>query len=903
MDTNRVELPDGRVVTVEHPDYWTEAQIIAFAELNAPQAKRTESPTGTDNKDDDITTGDMVKLGLSRMAVQLIPDTFLTSSEEFVQQLQQMEQGNVENAGVFQERKAREMAGVPVDAELGLGNEIVAGLADPLTTVGVPLKSGATALMKGLIPAITSTAGGTFGGMSASQLAEDWGFGSFGQEVIGALGGTAFATTTGGATAATISTAAKVAGDAKNKIFGGDTGTLGAASDSMANSRVRAEINRIKGTSEPAEVARAVENLASLKEDVPDLEIGGLVATLVENPIVRDWVRKTTQNNKGFQKELTETLGRDASRVADSFEKLLGEGEEIDRVVIANVSENQIKKTEALLRSSLDRKMENIDNVLAGLATKTLGSKDAVDVGRVSAKLLARKETEVRKAASKLYDTAKTEGKKIVLPDETVATLASLFKGVKTSDIFGPESSTAKKLDVVLKPKKKAGEEETEVKLPKVTGQDLVSLKKSLNREVSKLFRVYDRSSDQNQLLSRLFNLKDAVDKVLIKQAEDSPRFVQSIRDADAFYYRELGLPLSAEGMREIKSRKFLTGAAQSLMNYEQARDYVNFVGKPGMAVVRHAVRLKAEQAGVVDASGVMNPNKLDTFLRRNLRLIEFAGLTEEFNASTSRLRSIKNSEARHNEAYKEKSRALTNSFFRAIVDKNLSTVVKEMLNQPKERRKYLEDIKQLDSAQRDMVLNGLRQEFLGQAMQSKGSMRDFINKNGEAVADLFDSRYVSNVNKLAELKDLMGQMSNLLKDSLGETGVIDSIQDMTGVSIAEYAGTFRNQILSTERKFINLAMKSVTTSGKNKFYVKSAEVLLDPNVVEKLANPPEGSIRKWINSTMEGGGDYIKDVSTYFTNTLQGSLNLATLRSMESAKDVPTPEEQEQLNQQGAQQ
>ena len=225
------------------------------------------------------------------------------------------------------------------------------------------------------------------------------------------------------------------------------------------------------------------------------------------------------------------------------------------------------------------------------------------------------------------------------------------------------------------------------------------------------------------------------------------------------------------------------------------------------------------------------------------------------------------------------------------------------MLNLPKERRKYLEDIKQLDSAQRDMVLNGLRQEFLGQAMQSKGSMRDFINKNGEAVADLFDSRYVSNVNKLAELKDLMGQMSNLLKDSLGETGVIDSIQDMTGVSIAEYAGTFRNQILSTERKFINLAMKSVTTSGKNKFYVKSAEVLLDPNVVEKLANPPEGSIRKWINSTMEGGGDYIKDVSTYFTNTLQGSLNLATLRSMESAKDVPTPEEQEQLNQQGAQQ
>lgn len=895
METSRVELPDGQVVTVEHPDDWAEHKVIAFAELNAPQATRTDADTGpTDNKDDDLTTTDLVKLGLSRFAVQFIPDTFLISNEDLFK---------VENAGVVQERQAREMAGVPVDAELGLGQEIVAGLADPLTTVGSPIKSGVTAFMKGLIPATTSTVGGTVGGMGASQVAAEYGASPLVQELAGAVGGGTFATATGVGTAATISTAVKVGGDLKDKVSGGDTGTLGVASDSMANSKVRAEVNRIKSTSTPQEIARAVENLASIKEDVPDLEIGGIVATLVENPIVRDWVRKTTQNNKGFQKELAETLGRDASRVAEAFEKILGDGEEIDRAIIAGVAENQIKKVESRLRSSLDRKMENIDNVLDGLATKTLGSKDAVDVGRVSSKLLARKETEVRQAASKLYDLAKTEGKKVVLPDETVATLASLFKGVKTSDIFGPESSTAKKLEVVLKPKKKAGDEEAEVKMPKITGQDLVSLKKSLNREVSKLFRVYDRNTEQNQLLSRLFTLKEAVDSVLVRQGEESPRFVQAIRDADAFYYRELGLPMKAEGMREIKAKKFVSGAAQSLMNYEQARDYVNFVGKPGMAVVRHAVRLKAEQAGVIDASGVMNPNKLDTFRRRNQRVIDFAGLTDEFNAASSKLRSIKNTQARHNEAYKEKSRKLTQGFFKAIADKNLSTVVKEMLNSPKTRRAWLEDIKQLDSTQRDMVMNGLRQEFLGQAMQSKGTMKEYINGHSEATSDLFDSKYVSNINKLAELRDLMGQMSNLLKDSLGETGVIDSIQDMTGVSISEYAGTFRNQILSTERKFINLAMKSVTTSGKNKFYVKSAEVLLDPDVVNKLANPPEGSIKGWVKDTMAGAGDYLKDVGTYFTDTLQGHLTLATLKSMEAAKDVPTPDEQEQLNQQGVQQ
>ena len=237
MEISRVELPDGQVVTVEHPDDWAEHKVIAFAELNAPQATRTESPTGTDNKDDSITTSDMVKLGLSRFAVQFIPDTFLVSNEDLFK---------VENAGVVQERQAREMAGVPVDAELGLGQEIVAGLADPLTTVGSPIKSGVTAFMKGLIPATTSTIGGTVGGMGASQLAKEYGAGPLGQELAGALGGGTFATATGVGTAATISTAVKAAGDLKDKVVGGDTGTLGVASDSMANSKVRAEINREK---------------------------------------------------------------------------------------------------------------------------------------------------------------------------------------------------------------------------------------------------------------------------------------------------------------------------------------------------------------------------------------------------------------------------------------------------------------------------------------------------------------------------------------------------------------------------------------------------------------------------------------------------------------------------------
>jgi|DEB0MinimDraft_6_1074348.scaffolds.fasta_scaffold06098_3 hypothetical protein len=888
MEVSRVELDDGQVVTVEHPEEWSENKILAFARLNKPEAKRTEAASGTDNKDDDISTTDLVKLGLSRFAVQFIPDTFLMSNGEFIKQLEEAKAGRVEYAGAVQERQAREMAGIPQEAQLGLGQEIIAGLADPLTLTGTPIRSGVTAAAKSLIPAAVSTAAGTTAGVVAPQVAAELGAGQLGQELAGVFAGASTGITTGGIATAGVTTGLKVLGDVKNKVVGGDTGTLGVASEAMSNSAVKAEINRIKNTTDATEIARAVENLASIKEEIPDLEIGGIVATLAENPIARDWIRKTTQNNKGFQKEIAETLARDSAKVAERFDKLLGESEEIGRPLIEGVSRTAYKKIEDRLRTTVERQTENIDKVLNGLTAKTLGKRDEFEIGQTANKLLDRKESQVRQAANKLYAVAKKQGAKVSLPDEQIMSVYSQFRNVRLSDIFGPESATAKKLETNWSPKEVDGVME----FPEVTGNDLISLKKAMNREVSDLTRVGDRTATQNQKLSMLYHLKEVVTTVLNKEAVTSPQFVKAIRAADAFYYKELGLPLSAEGLREINAKKFESGAAVSLMTYEKARDYVNFVGKQGMAVVRHAVRMKAEKAGVVNPSGQIDANRLDTFRRKNARLIEFTGLGQEFTDTSSKLRTINNTQARHNQAYKEKTRELSQGFFKAITDKNLSTVVSEMISSPATRKKYLAEISKLGQKEKDMVLTGIRQEFLSQGLSTKGTMQEFINKNSEAVADIFEPSYVKNINKMAELKDLMQTIGDLMKDSLGQTPVIDTIQDLTGVSIAEYAGTFRNQILSTERKIIHIVTKATTTSGKDKFYTKSAEVLLDPDVVNRLANPPKDDMKTFVKETLEGAGDYLKTVGTYYTDTLKDYLNLSTIRSVTAAEDVPVEQE-----------
>ena len=916
MKVSRVELEDGQVVTVEHPENWEDFRVEAFARLNAPLAKKTESNGSTDNSEDDISTADLVKLGLSRFATQFVPDVFLYSKEERARELSNAMQGQpVENAAAVNERLARRVAGVPEQAQLSTGQEVIASLSDPTAlaagpgraagTVAKQLMQQATGKLVGPVAtnlaetgakeflrrtlqaapsSVLSTTGGVVGAETAAEIAAESGVSPVGQEIAGVLGGATLGVSAGGVTAPAVTTGAKVLRDLKNKATGGSN-SLNLASEAMANSMVKAEIERINQSTKPEEVAQSVESLTSLKEEIPDLGISGIIATLAENPVARNWIKKTTQNNKIFQKELFDTVKKDAGKLASKFDEILGADEEITRTLIENIMKRQFDKLETQARDRVDRQNVNIEKALDNLAVKLTGKKDEVQVGNVANKLLDRKEAIIRKEASDLYKAAENIGKQLSLPEESVTSVYSQFKNVRLDDVFGPGSKTASLLEKKWSPKEVEDEAgNVTLEIPTVTGLDLISLKKAVNSEISGLSRIRDRSSEQSQRLNRLYNLKDIVRQNIEDQGDLSPDFVSQLKKADAFYYKELGLPLSAEGMRQFSSRKFDREAAQTLMDYEKAKDYVNFVGPNGLAVVRHAVRLKAEKAGVIDAGGQINQKKLDQFIRRNDRLIRYSGLEAEFSDISGRLKTISGTQARHNDAYKEKSRELANGLFKAVSQKTLPSVVSEMVSSPAKRKYYLAEINKLNNQEKNLVLTGLRQEFLGQAASSKGTMVDYINNNAEAVNDIFDKSYVRNVNKLAELKDLMGKVSSLLVDSLGATPVVDTLQQRAGFGIAELSGTLRNQVLSAERKAINLTMKSITSKGQEKFYSKSADVLVDPDVVARLANPPKEGLENFVKDSLRGSGDYLRSVKTFYTDVLNETLGLSAYKAINAA-------------------
>ena len=904
--TSRVDLGDGSVLTFAHPDDWSDAKIKAYARLNRSKATSTKSTdTPTDNKTDaeDITAFDLAKLGLSRFAVQFVPDVFLYSRDETNAALERsvgkseglfdtvgstMMEGEAENPGAVKERKARQIAGVPVDAELGLGQEIIAGLSDPLTLAGTPIRAGVTKFLAGAVPAVTSTVAGTTGGVVAPQIVKELGGGEFAQEMAGAVAGGTAGFAAGAGVTPVVSTATRVGAEGFKKLTN--------APEALANSQVRSELNQIKNTTKPEEVANSVNELARLKEEIPDLELGGILATMLDNAPARNWIKKTSAQNKAFQKEVNDLVQRETEKLADRFDAVAGidPAAPVTRQEIEVVFQKEFDKQETISRDRIDRQTENIDKVLAGLTTRLTGTKDAIDVGRTANKLLDRKESMIRKEADKLYDVVNKRGKSVRLTDKQVFDVWNNFRNVRLQDMFGPQSKVGQQLEKHWKPTEvEDADGNMMFEMPKVTGSDLISLKKAVNTEITKLSKRNLRDDMQaSQTLNKLYQTKEIIKQTMADKAKTAPTFIKGLRDADAFYYKELGLPMRAEGMRDFTAKRFDKGAADALMNYQQAEDYVSFVGKGGEAVVRHAIRLKAEKAGVIGADGNINQRQLDTFVRRNQRLIQRFGMAQEFADTAGRLRTIRNTEARHNQAFKEQSTKNAEGFFKTISNMKLSKVVAEMQSNPAKRKSYLEEINKLNETEKASVLSGIRQEFLMGSYGKSDSMADIVKRNSEFVDDVFGAGYAKNIQRLAAISDKLKKIDSVLLDSMSGSPVMDTVQESIGVSIPELAGTFRNQILSPQRKVINTVARSAITKGKDKFYSKSAEVLLDPDVVAELANPPTSEFAK----AWKGSKEAAVKVGQYYVEALQGSLNLSTIKAFTAATDVATPAEQEEL-------
>ena len=566
-----------------------------------------------------------------------------------------------------------------------------------------------------------------------------------------------------------------------------------------------------------------------LQQEFPDLVLP-LANVAGDNAVIAKEFRRLYSSDVNFRAKYDEAL----KDIQTQFNVYL---QETTRGNVDSVTARSSALAEAgQKRQQNQQQMDRIESARSRVAEKYEEAETSENIVKASDRITESAEKAARTAASLEYEKAFTfaENNGLNFPRESVARMWNAAGGQRSQDLFKDFDKLYSKINRFWSP--------VEVEKPVIFGPDgrpisggtSVEFRPASIREMDSLKREINRvrrlTKDPLQR-DRLDQLKNVLDQELYAV---SPDFAALYKNADSVYFDKVGLPTSLEGFRSLSSARLATQVASLLTKPEQIRDYLNFVGDGGQEVIRDAMLLKARNASMTN--GIVNPNKLRSFMARHKESLDLVPNVRRLLEDDVRVvDGLNRVEAKINSRYNVYSLEQGNGFFKTLYQKDLQEASRLALNNNATRQQYLDSIKTLSPETQDLVLRGLRQGMLDQAMTHTNTVFDFITKNREAFSDVFGAEYVDNLSNLGQLADILTARSQDLVapaiDHARRTGFFDS----TGVSIEETIGTLRNQILSTQRKLIHLASKSFVNKSAEKADKALADALLDTKSLQAL--------------------------------------------------------------------
>lgn len=850
--TRTVEY-QGKQYTLEHDANMTDAQVMAAvvrknmaerAARNAVTAKRNEDAQANGLRPEtvprDMTAGEAARLGLTDFAANFLPDYFLYSPDDIKQQYALSQSGNLTYEGVRQleERRLRNLANVPEDAQQSTIDSIVRGLSDPMSIAG-PANAASTLLRKGAAAAtnvalgVTPTAIGVISGEVTRQaLPED--MDAWLKDIISvAVGGVSTSVGTALSTAP-LRAIGNIASDAKNGSA--------ALPEVVARTNLDAKIKSIRDSGDIDVQLKAMADIeADTGVKLPPLALAR------DNPIVAEMIKNISSADPTFRSKVKAETEAMLKQLEEGFSRSGVKLDNADEAAVRRTINRYSQRRQEAIEQKQQRQMDKLEEKRVKLSVK-FEDTDAAAVGRAIDGIAQAQEAAARKMVSSLYTQAIAEAsaRGTQVPPNIVRDVYNQVSALKIKDIFVDQPSVANKINTLWAPE--------DTKAPSIlgpTGKPIrmqeptfkpVSLKEldSLKRATNDKLRKTPRESIQYNKVRALKNIvEDAIDKMRIVDEG----FVEQYRRADESFYTQISVPTRAAGMASLTRAQFETATADRLVRTsEQARDFIRFVGEQeGLPIVRHAMRLKARNETFTD--GVLDTRKLQNFLNKpsNIELIKLAKMEKEFADTSSGLKTIEESKRRHIQRNNAEMKAVTDGFFKAVFDVDVRKAVKDMLTKAGARDRYLKQIEALPKREREMARKGIEQAFKELALSSNTSAIKFIEDNSKALRQIYGADYIDAVRKMSTMVDIIRGISDNVSSGLGRVQNTDILEQRFGLTLGEISGTMRNQVLSTQRKAINLFTKSLDRKAAGARDKLATEFLLDRDAVARLSQETDG--------------------------------------------------------------
>ena len=713
----------------------------------------------------------------------------------------------------------------------------------PLAFVGARGPIGA--VTEPLFSLAASTAGAA-GSEVGQEVVRGLGGGETAQQIGGIIGGgiTAGGTTgtravVGSATQAGID-ATRSALEKRNQV----QATVDKAVDFVATDEIAQVIKQ--ATKAQPDIDSVIQATKDLEATVPGATIPP-VAVLSGNPVYRKNTEYLLKTNPVFFQKATDALKGTQSILEQRKTQLFGKGgDEAD----AALRETLPKNFGADLKVA-QKRLNAIDDQITKQVDVLRTDENAQSIGNKVSTLMNAKASAVRAKLSPQYEKLikeKTDAG-IAVDKALVGEIYNFVKAQRADDVFASFPSINSKIKQVFSPKKVPVESVMDSSIPvrqqiargkktvetfdPATLKDLDSLKREINLQLRKVRDEKDRRV--------LTNLKDQVDSVITRLPEE---FSIPYKSLDAQYYQELGIPLNAEGVKQLDRARFETQAGKFLANAEKAQDFLAMVGDSGLPVVRDAIYV--DMYNKVFSDGKFNTRAFNNYLTRTetRNLVETVpGLRNELRNVGNTVRQLEETRARLNVEFTQKSKEMADGFYKAFDDRGLAGVAKDVLKNPRRRSMILKDIKNFEPQTAKMVRQALRAEMVEQAMKTPGTnMIEFITEHKTAFNEVFGPTYLKDVENIARINDIVSKIDLKNMKFAIDYRAQDTLSETTGISSPQLFSVLRDRIASGVQKIAIIGSKVHTAKVREKRDSQLMELLLDPNALKQLSAMAEES-------------------------------------------------------------
>ena len=605
-----------------------------------------------------------------------------------------------------------------------------------------------------------------------------------------------------------------------------------AAEQAMASGAAKRFLQKVSEGKTVDEINTLMDDFGKISSKITGEDLP-LAFAMADNPTVRATVANLAKTNPEFRLQYETEIAKIANAIDKNATSIFG-----TRYAPASNVEQVSAKNALKVRQQVDTKLEDISNRLVG---------QDVDGAQIT-KLVDTRLKAARAEQGVEYDTIKTDARKAgaKLPVEGVRDVYNFVKQNRLMDIFGRGTDLDTKILSQFAPDANG--------FSPVNFDTVISLKEAVNR------------------LQRTPNL-DAKDALRLQQLENvintsreniKGNFNQRLIDADRAYYEKVGVPFSAQGIKDIDSRKYAEQVAPVITKNASAfNQFRAAVGVDAEVIGRNAILSEAYAKTVKD--GKLNPNALKGFIKSKEKVIdEIPGLKDELNSALVDDRVLKLHRDTLDQNLKVTEKRLADNFITKSIDPSTgqalpsyNQIVNSMLQGQETIVKVRNALKDVDPATSKAVKNALKAEFVNKAREYPDGGINFFNdtKNKATVDFLFGTTtadgkqlpgfnyntYRTAVNDILKLSDAV-QKADISKvniqvsqKDLDAVGKFLEQSGLPGLDAPYIASTVRDRISSLFQKGVRILSRVNQARTADATEKLLTDVLLDPAGMKKL--------------------------------------------------------------------